>query len=189
MSLLPLLYEDFCTSRPVHLFNQHFGLRFDQSDFVIPFSLPRILNSLILPSSHYKHCGSQYNQKGVVSEISVDETKFQVKLDVQNFVSKEITVKVTGENVITIEGTQEEKQNESGYIFRQFVRKYLLPRGYDIQNVESKLSSDGILTVLAPRNNIKFIEERVIPIQYSGIPSRTATNDKLDNITCVVQSN
>lgn len=185
MSLLPLLYEDFCTSRPVRLFDQQFGLEFDRTDFLIPFSIPQILNTLILPSSYYRPWGSQYSQKNLVSEAFMDDSKFQVKLDVQNFVSEKITVKVTRDNMISIEGTQEEKQDEHGYIFRRFSKKYLLPKGYDIQNIECTLSSDGILTVLAPRNEVKPSEERIIPIQYTGLPSRTVTSDKCDNEKCI----
>ncbi|KAI4455878.1 heat shock protein hsp-12.2-related [Holotrichia oblita] len=189
MSLLPLLYEDFCTSRPVRLLDQHFGLELDRTDFLIPFSIPQILNSLILPNSYYRHSGSQPSQKDIVPDVSIDQSKFQVNLDVQNFVSEEITVKVTRENMISIEGTQEEKLDEHGYIFRQFARKYPLPKGYDIQSIESKLSSDGILTVLAQRNEVKPIEERIIPIEYTGIPARAVTiRDKCEQIECIVQN-
>jgi len=74
----------------------------------------------------------------------------QVILDVQQFSPDEITVK-TIDNQVIIEAKHEEKQDEHGYISRQFVRRYVLPSSHDLANVTSTLSSDGVLTITAPR--------------------------------------
>jgi len=74
----------------------------------------------------------------------------QVILDVQQFSPDEITVK-TIDNQIIVEAKHEEKQDEHGYISRHFVRRYVLPSSHDLANVTSTLSSDGVLTITAPK--------------------------------------
>lgn len=103
------------------------------------------------------------------TQVVQDRDKFQVRLDVRNFAPEEIKVKAVG-NYIQIEGKHEEKEDDKGYISRQFVRRFLLPKGHDLKDVVSKLSSDGVLTVTAPRK-IPLPEqepERVIPITHVG---------------------
>ncbi|KAJ8955718.1 hypothetical protein NQ318_008590 [Aromia moschata] len=103
--------------------------------------------------------------------VSSDKDKFQANFDVQQFKPEEISVKVTGDNSITIEGKHEEKRDEHGYISRHFVRRYVLPENCDIKQVQSKLSSDGVLTITAPKvGEDKAIEDREIPIIRTGKP-------------------
>lgn len=71
-------------------------------------------------------------------------------LDVQQFAPREITVK-TIDTTIIVEGKHEEKQDEHGYISRHFVRRYVLPRDVEVHNITSSLSSDGVLTITAPK--------------------------------------
>jgi crystallin alpha B len=74
----------------------------------------------------------------------------QVILDVQQFAPSEITVK-TLDNMVIVEGKHEEKQDEHGYVSRHFVRRYVLPSDIEVNNIVSSLSSDGVLTVTAPK--------------------------------------
>ncbi|XP_055604533.1 protein lethal(2)essential for life-like [Uranotaenia lowii] len=76
--------------------------------------------------------------------------KWLINLDVQQFSPEELTVK-TVDNAIIVEGKHEEKQDEHGYISRHFVRRYVLPKDLDPKAVVSSLSSDGVLTVTAPK--------------------------------------
>lgn len=71
-------------------------------------------------------------------------------LDVQQFAPSEITVKTLDSTVI-VEGRHEEKQDEHGFVSRHFVRRYVLPADIEISNIVSSLSSDGVLTVTAPK--------------------------------------
>jgi crystallin alpha B len=73
-----------------------------------------------------------------------------VILDVQQFAPDEIKVKLAGNSVI-VEAEHEEKQDEHGYISRRFARRYVLPSSHDLMGVTSTLSSDGILTITAPK--------------------------------------
>lgn len=71
-------------------------------------------------------------------------------LDVQQFSPNEVTVK-TVDRTVVVEGKHSEKADEHGFISRHFVRKYLLPEDIDLEQVASTLSSDGVLTISAPK--------------------------------------
>lgn len=92
---------------------------------------------------------------------------FKVILDVQQFTPEEITVKASNNSVI-VEGKHEEKPDEHGFISRQFTRRYILPTGYDIADVISSLSSDGVLTITAPKRPPPNAGERIVPITKTG---------------------
>nr|ANA11235.1 small heat shock protein [Dastarcus helophoroides] len=171
MSLLPLLLDDFV--RPSRLLDQHFGLVLDPEDLISPLTLPRDIRQYRQPFGYLRPWRSAASHQDTGSTVSVDKDKFTANLDVQQFKPEEITVKATGDNVITIEGKHEEKQDEHGYISRHFVRRYVLPKGCDIGKVESKLSSDGVLTVTAPKVNLDKVDHREIPITQTGEPMKT----------------
>lgn len=91
----------------------------------------------------------------------------QVILDVQQFAPEEITVKATNNSVV-VEGKHEEKPDEHGFISRQFTRRYILPTGYEVADLTSTLSSDGVLTITAPKRPPPNSGERIIPITKTG---------------------
>lgn len=129
-------------------------------------------------------------------------------MDVQQFTPNEITVKTTDKYII-VEGKHEEKQDEHGYISRQFVRRYQLPGKTSLtlmtkpvafmkltfanirifaaeinpNEIASTLSSDGVLTVTAPLVQKPQVNaERVVPIQQTG-PTKTDVTDKVAHST------
>uniref|UniRef100_A0A672GDN3 Alpha-crystallin B chain n=1 Tax=Salarias fasciatus TaxID=181472 RepID=A0A672GDN3_SALFA len=53
-------------------------------------------------------------------------------------------------------------EDDHGYVSREFLRKYRLPAGVSSADVKSSLSSDGVLTITAPRASPG--PERTIPI-------------------------
>lgn len=58
--------------------------------------------------------------------------------------------------------------------FRHFIRRYVLPQDNDIADVVSTLSSDGVLTITAPKKSIKDKNaERVVPITQTGPAKQT----------------
>jgi crystallin, alpha B len=103
-------------------------------------------------------------------DMTVSKDGFRVSLDVQQFAPDEITVQTT-DNSVTVEAKHEERQDEHGYVSRQFTRRYLLPSGYDPNTLTSELSSDGILTIKAPLPNGLENNTRIVSIQQTG-PSR-----------------
>ncbi|KAL5290809.1 CRYAB.2 family protein [Megaselia abdita] len=101
---------------------------------------------------------------------------FQVSMDVQQFQPNELTVKTVDRTVI-VEGKHEEKQDDHGFISRQFVRKYQLPKGFKAEEVTTSLSSDGVLTVKAPKPKAAIEgKERILEIQQTG-PAHLSVKD------------
>ncbi|EFA07114.1 protein lethal(2)essential for life [Tribolium castaneum] len=179
MSVVPLLFrdwwddDDFHFSRPSRLLDQQFGLGLRRDDLLNTFSsMPRssLFRNYVRP---WRSTAIQRQDSG--STIQQDKDKFQVILDVQQFAPNEITVKTSGNSII-VEGKHEEKQDEHGFISRHFVRRYLLPQDHDINDVVSSLSSDGILTVSAPKKSLQQpAGERVVPITQTGPAKATVT--------------
>ncbi|CAH0558190.1 unnamed protein product [Brassicogethes aeneus] len=174
MALYPLMDNSMYLIRPSRLLDQHFGLSLDPEDFLEPLAIAR--NHLRGPAGYMRPWQSLASHHDTGSTIKYDENKFNVSLDVQQFKPEEITVKVVGDNVVSVEGKHEEKEDEHGYISRQFVRKYVLPKGYDISQVNSKLSSDGVLSISAPKVDDKQLEHREIPVLQTGEPVKKIQN-------------
>nr|AHE77381.1 small heat shock protein [Lissorhoptrus oryzophilus] len=106
------------------------------------------------------------------SSITVDKDHFQASIDVQQFKPEEISVKLI-DNTVTVEGKHEERQDEHGFISRHFVRKYVLPDDCDVKQLRSRLSSDGVLSVTAPKKpEGKQLEYKEIPIIKTGKPMK-----------------
>lgn len=184
MSLLPLLFDDKYFYRPFHLLDQYFGRVLDPEELFQPLSIPD--TSLFFPNltSYYRPWRRRYSFPDISSDLKLDKDKFQVHIDVEKFSPEEITVKVTDDNVITIEGKHDERKDEHGYISRQFVRKYAIPSCHDMKQIESKLSSDGVLTITAPRNEEHRIVHRKIPICQTGVPSRHTLEKNVGKDNC-----
>lgn len=96
----------------------------------------------------------------------VGKDGFQVCLDVQHFQPNEISVK-TENNFVVVHAKHEDKEDDHGYIQREFTRRYQLPEGYKPESVNSTLSSDGVLVIKAPNpkaeGNVHYI-----PVQQTG---------------------
>ncbi|KAJ8916260.1 hypothetical protein NQ315_016400 [Exocentrus adspersus] len=177
MSLLPYLLDDSRILRPSTLLDQHFGLVLDPEEmFLQSFRTPGYISRS--PAGYLRNWASPASRQDTGSVVSFDKDKFQANLDVQQFKPEEITVKVTGDNTITIEGKHEEKQDEHGHIYRHFVRRYVLPKNCDIGRVESKLSSDGVLSITAPKLEDKAIQEKSVPITQTGQPVKQIEGKK-----------
>ncbi|KAI5639993.1 hsp20/alpha crystallin family domain-containing protein [Phthorimaea operculella] len=143
------------------IFDQDFGLSFGPHDLLSMMS-PFMYRDYFRP---WRRLAALTRDVG--STIKTDKNQFSINLDVQHFAPEEITVK-TADGYIVIEAKHEEKQDEHGYISRQFVRRYALPEGTDPEHVVSQLSSDGVLTVSVPRKAIEGSNERIVPITQTG---------------------
>ncbi len=112
---------------------------------------------------------------------------FQMCLDVVHFKPNEISVKTVGNQVI-IEGKHQERQDDHGFISRQFSRRYVLPEGYDPNTITSNLSSDGVLTVKAPKpKSGAGSNERIIPIQHIGPAALNVKENKAEDLNMSVE--
>lgn len=180
MSIVPLVFRDWWEDmeRPVsRIWDQYFGRGLHRNDLVTDFSdlginrpflhHPTPFRSLLgNNSTYYRPWRTVTRQNsGGSSTIKMEKDNFQVILDVQQFSPDEITVKTVDKNVV-VEAKHEERQDEHGFISRQFVRRYILPIDYDAINVTSTLSSDGVLTVTAPRKVKKPIQHTFFLILF-----------------------
>lgn len=168
MSLLPFFLDDFYLypQRRRHYHNPH-------SDFAFGLNPHELTAILALPTELRQLESRNRGQKKPGDHHLLPTTGkdgFQVCVDVQQFQPNEITVK-TVDNCVIIEGKHEEREDDHGFVSRQFTRRYALPKGYDPNTVSSTLSSDGVLTVKAPPPKANETNERVIQIQSTG-PAR-----------------
>ncbi|XP_040005696.1 alpha-crystallin B chain-like [Xiphias gladius] len=95
------------------------------------------------------------------SEMRMEKDRFVIYLDVKHFSPDELSVNVS-DDFITIHAKHEDRQDDHGFVSREFLRKYRLPAGVSCADVTSSLSSDGVLTITAPRSSTG--QERSIPI-------------------------
>ncbi|XP_026733882.1 protein lethal(2)essential for life-like [Trichoplusia ni] len=104
--------------------------------------------------------------------IKIGKDRFQLTLNVRQFNKDELKVKAHPEYV-TIEGKQE-KNTAQGYLLRQFVRKFKLPDGCEPSKIESRLSTDGVLTIVAPRAS----HEASLPLEPVSVPINYGKDDR-----------
>ncbi|KAL0810062.1 hypothetical protein ABMA28_010880 [Loxostege sticticalis] len=155
MSLIPHFFDYTAPLWPRRLLDQNFGLTLTPEDVMAAATSP------VIPRLR------PWWPQDVGSSIKADKDKWQINVDVQHFAPDEITVK-TVDGYIIVEGKHEEKKDEHGFISRQFTRKFKLPEDSNPDAVESRLSSDGVLTVVAPRKADSVKGERSVPIQQTG---------------------
>ncbi|XP_068624803.1 protein lethal(2)essential for life-like [Battus philenor] len=172
MALLPYLIDDLA---PRRIRNHLFDLDLDSDDF-----LPDLFDRPIIRARRYLRPWRNLTalDRDVGSTIKSDKDKFQVNLDVQHFTPDEISVK-TVDGYVVVEGKHEERQDEHGFISREFKRRYALPEGCNSEAVVSKLSSDGVLTIIAPKECSQK-GERAVPITHTG-PVRRKQVDEVQN--------
>lgn len=109
--------------------------------------------------------------------LHIGKDGFQANVDVHHFKPNEVTVK-TVDNTVVIEGKHEERDDGHGSIQRHFVRKYVLPKDYDMSTINSSLSSDGVLSVRAPPPPaLTGNGERHVPITHSAMPAHLSIKD------------
>uniref|UniRef100_A0A1I8PRI2 SHSP domain-containing protein n=1 Tax=Stomoxys calcitrans TaxID=35570 RepID=A0A1I8PRI2_STOCA len=138
-----------------------------------------------VPTSPEKDATQNAVTPGKTASYSVvNKNGFQVSMNVKQFAPSELSVK-TIDNCIVVEGRHDDKEDGHGVISRHFVRKYMLPKGYDPKDVLSTLSSDGILTVKAPPPpppSAKNDEpnERVVEIQPTPGPTQMVVSSAME---------
>nr|QGZ00461.1 heat shock protein 21.6 [Glyphodes pyloalis] len=182
MSLLPFVlgYDDQPRHRhqrrywPSRLLDQDFGLAITPDDLLTAVIAPSLSRDYYRP---WRQLAAAARDVG--SSIKADKDKLQINLDVQHFAPEEISVK-TADGYIVVEGKHSEKRDEHGYIARSFTRRYALPAGAAPERVESRLSSDGVLTITAPRDAPDALKgQRQVPIAHTG-PVRKEIKDQVD---------
>lgn len=110
------------------------------------------------------------------TKSNIGKGGFQLCLNVQNYLPSEIGVKTVDKSIV-VEAKHEERQDDHGYVSRQFTRRIDLSEGINVEGVVATLSTEGILTIKAPpaEGNVRQVQ-----VQQVG-PTRSALSDKLAN--------
>jgi crystallin, alpha B len=142
----------------------------------------------IIPRSGIHHLPTGYRRPWALArqaahELAKDQKNlhfgkdgFQACVDVHHFQPSEVTVK-TVDNTVVIEGKHEERDDGHGSVQRHFVRKYVLPKEYDMNSINSSLSSDGVLTIKAPPPAAIAGGERHVAITHTNVPAHLSIKD------------
>lgn len=101
---------------------------------------------------------------GKDNSVLDQKDKYEVILNVKDFTPDEIQIKTT-DGLLIIEAKHDEKKDDFGYISRHFIRKYRLPEDCIIEEVQSILSSQGVLVVTAPRKTV-IKQDTIIPVSH-----------------------
>ncbi|XP_034482480.1 heat shock protein 22 [Drosophila innubila] len=113
---------------------------------------------------------ARWQEQEFAPAATVGKQGYQVSLDVSVYKPNELTVK-TVDNSVIIEGKSEQHEDEQGsFTSRHFLRRFVLPQGYESDKVTSTLTSDGVLTISVPNppEVEEALKERLVPIQQTG---------------------
>uniref|UniRef100_A0A2K6AQ25 Alpha-crystallin A chain n=1 Tax=Macaca nemestrina TaxID=9545 RepID=A0A2K6AQ25_MACNE len=132
----------------------------------------KLLASLLRCPAKAKRTGN--GPPSLLSEPRVrsDRDKFVIFLDVKHFSPEDLTVKVQ-DDFVEIHGKHNERQDDHGYISREFHRRYRLPSNVDQSALSCSLSADGMLTFSGPKiqTGLDATHERAIPVAREEKPS------------------
>lgn len=130
---------------PGRLFDQFFGEGLFDYD-IFPYGAstisPYYRQSLFRNAWDFSNSG--------VSEVRFDREKFTIYLDVKHFSPDELNVRMT-DDYVEIQGKHGERQDDHGFVSREFHRRYRLPSSVDQSAITCTLSANGMLTVCGPK--------------------------------------
>uniref|UniRef100_A0A2I3GIZ2 Alpha-crystallin A chain n=1 Tax=Nomascus leucogenys TaxID=61853 RepID=A0A2I3GIZ2_NOMLE len=135
----------------------------------------KLLASFLRCPAKAKGTGNGPPTTGLLSEPRVrsDRDKFLIFLDVKHFSPEDLTVKVQ-DDFVEIHGKHNERQDDHGYISREFHRRYRLPSNVDQSALSCSLSADGMLTFCGPKIQTGLDAthgERAIPVSREEKPT------------------
>ena len=115
------------------------------------------------------------HQMPLSSTTKKNNENLKVSLDLSQFSHNEIMLKVRN-NFIIVDAKHDEREDEFGFISRQFTRKYILPDDFDTDTIKSFLTDESKLTIKVDRKMKKadIGGDRFIPIQQHA-----STEDEL----------
>jgi len=84
-------------------------------------------------------------------QVSASNDKFMVQLELPGFLPEDFSLK-TKDDIIVLEAIHQSKSDgDTESTSRKFVREFKMPEGVQADQINSSYSSDGILTIQAPR--------------------------------------
>ncbi|KHJ89281.1 Hsp20/alpha crystallin family protein [Oesophagostomum dentatum] len=100
------------------------------------------------------------------SEITDDDSKVTISLNVANFKPEELKVDLDG-RVLTVEGKQETR-DANGYSMRCFTRMWELPSNVNLDEIKSSITEEGRLAIEAPKVHKSLKNTKKIPIHRAA---------------------
>ncbi len=88
---------------------------------------------------------------------------------------------MTRDNILIVKGQHEEKADEHGSIERKFVRKYVLPKECNLEQLTGELSRDDVLIITAPKLAAEGRRERIIPVTSAPIDEKKNTSTPIQS--------
>ncbi|XP_028276993.1 alpha-crystallin A chain isoform X2 [Parambassis ranga] len=160
---------------PSRLLDQLFGEGIFDYDL---FPYGAAASSTISPYYRQSLFRSFLSSNSGVSEVRSDRDKFTIYLDVKHFSPEDLSVKVL-DDCVEIQGKHGERQDDHGYISREFRRRYRLPSSVDQSAITCTLSGDGLLTLTGPKVggvSESGRGERSIPVARDDKTNASATS-------------
>jgi HSP20 family molecular chaperone IbpA len=128
-----------------------------------------------------RYFGSRLWKEDLASTLTNDKDWFRIRVGCPTYKPEEVTVKVSDDGWVTVNGKHEDYTNTAGFVSRDFTRKYLLPKQVDADRVYCTMSPSGLLTINCPKKYRDWgwtrkhtTAERALPISYVGLESPSA---------------
>ncbi|XP_062894448.1 heat shock protein beta-2 [Mobula hypostoma] len=156
---------EYESGAPATIYDQNFGEGLSSEDIFAPtlyhgyYIRPRINKQLA---------------RGF-SEVATSDHKFQVFLDVCQFLPDELSVR-TVDNLLEVSGSHPQKLDSHGFVSREFRRTYVLPLDVDPLLVRASLSHDGVLCLEAQRKGGET-RPKVRNVEIGLAPPPTASGE------------
>ncbi|XP_042889737.1 protein lethal(2)essential for life-like [Penaeus japonicus] len=106
------------------------------------------MSDLMSSFTHVRERNSQ--EENQVVAFSEDDQCHKVMLDVQEFKSGDVKVRVEDDKQVVVEGRME-KEEDDFKSMKSFYRRFNFPGKVNLEAVTSAISSDGVLTITAPK--------------------------------------
>ncbi|CEF69479.1 Protein lethal(2)essential for life [Strongyloides ratti] len=98
---------------------------------------------------------NMYDFGNCVDQITNDNQKFVIKVNISHFTPDEISVNIIDDSIV-IEGSHKEKNDDYGTIQRHFIRKYSLPNNIDTMSFTTTFQN-GILSISGKKKLLNSI--------------------------------
>lgn len=173
--------------KPFHIPDSHFGIFYEQDELASKINLSDPEQPQEIEHVHgFVRPWKDEDRNDVGSTVIIDEEKFEIILDCQQFTSEEISVYLDGDQGVLVEGHRVHKM-EFGVlsVHRYFKRIYFVPTAFDCEDIKCKLSLDGIMMITIARRfpeNTPYKKVAEVPVEHTGETVVNEINKRLQAI-------
>ncbi|XP_042893939.1 uncharacterized protein LOC122267832 [Penaeus japonicus] len=128
----------------------------------------------------FKASVSGHPEEDLAITVTSDRTSHKITMDVHAFLDGKVKVRVVGEKELLVEGCLEKPEGRSSISSHSFRRRFSLPHLTDMTAITSAMSSDGILTITAPKlsdNEMEHLQESKDISEMKRICTQGESND------------